>query len=86
MVGSDDDKGLSVTLGKVEYSIEHVFEVGHFAHKIKAVVVVTRPIDLRAFNHQNKTVVAAVEGFDSLEGTDGEHTTPFHGFGRIVGS
>lgn len=59
MVGGNDDECFAVGLGELEDVADGLVEVDHFRNGARAVVGVAGPVDLRAFEQQEKAFFAA---------------------------
>ena len=57
MIGCDHHQGISILFGKIQGGCNDLFKIQHLANQVFRVVVVTGPVNLGTFYHQEKTLL-----------------------------
>ncbi len=85
MVGGDDDQGVFVRLREFEGFRDRHIKVEGLADRVLSVVVVVRPVDLTALDHNDKALFALLEQIDGPRGHLGDGRLGTHGLHPLVG-
>ncbi len=87
VVSRDDDQRVSIFLGKVQGGANAFVEIDHFVDDVLSVIGVSAPVDLRAFDHQEKAFFILIEEAQGRLGACQElvATAFSYFFGLVVG-